>query len=514
MAHGQAGFEGAVDRLFSYLAKGTLLAVVAGLCAWPLTATGVQVATAKSFAPSTINSGQSTKLTISVVNNDPQYPADLLAFSDTFPAGMTLIAGTQTNTCAGSLTTTANSLSLSGGFVAPLGGNCAVSTLVTATAAASTTLTNVTSSFTCIAPVGGCSGKAAGANLFVVGAGVPPTITSAPPPPGTLGVPYVYQVTVSGQPIPTVSASNLPPGLSFLSATDQFFGTPTQVGSFVTTVQASNGVPPNDTRNYTIVINPPLLIAIPGGGSALPGGSTGKPYGPVTFTASGGTPPYTWRSCKRPLPAGLSFSAGGTLAGTPTQTGSFILDVCVKDSLGAAGLQAFTVDIATVTTTMSVTATPNPAVSSVPVVVAANVTGASVAAMGIVQFWVAGPGTRCPAQFAAGAPSDPEAAMQSAALDAGGRAQVTYPNLRIDDYLVCAQYPGDALYPAAAAGPIDLYVIKGVLPPPPVNPVAPSQAQALAAVAPAAIIPTLREWLLGALVLILVASGLRRLRRR
>ena len=123
MANEHGGFERAVHRLF---ARAALLAVVAALGAWPLAAAGILLATAKSFLPSTINSGQSARLTISVVDNDPMNPADLLAFSDTFPAGMTLVPGSQSNTCGGSLVTTTNSISLSGGFVSAAGGNCAV----------------------------------------------------------------------------------------------------------------------------------------------------------------------------------------------------------------------------------------------------------------------------------------------------------------------------------------------------------------------------------------------------
>src|SRR4029434_4767862 len=180
MTHEHGGFERAVDRLF---ARAALLVVVAALGAWPLTAAGVLLVTSKSFVPSTINSGQSTSLTIRVVNNDPLNPADLLAFSDTFPAGMTLVPGAQSNTCGGSLLTTANSISLSGGFVGAAGGRCAGTAFVAATVSASATLTNITSDFTCFAPQGGCSGKAVGATLFVVGPPRPPTITSAPPPP-------------------------------------------------------------------------------------------------------------------------------------------------------------------------------------------------------------------------------------------------------------------------------------------------------------------------------------------
>jgi len=128
---------------------------------------------------------------------------------------------------------------------------------------------------------------------------------------------------------------------------------------------------------------------------------------------------------------------------------------------------------------MALTVSPNPAASSYPVAVTATITGASVAATGLVQFWVAGTGTKCPKPFVAGAPTDPDAVVRTAPLDAKGVARLTYANLRIDDYLVCAQYAGDALYPPASAGAINLSVIKGfVLPPPAVTLAVPTRVAA------------------------------------
>ena len=46
-------------------------------------------------------------------------------------------------------------------------------------------------------------------------------------------------------------------------------------------------------------------------------------------------------------------------------------------------------------------------------------------------------------------------------------ARVAIADLTIDDYGVCVRYSGDALYNEAFAGPIDAFVIKGVLLPAP-----------------------------------------------
>ena len=55
--------------------------------------------------------------------------------------------------------------------------------------------------------------------------------------------------------------------------------------------------------------------------------------GSVVFTATGGSfsPPFTWSATG--LPASMTLSPGGTLAGTPTQSGTFDFTVQLTDSL-------------------------------------------------------------------------------------------------------------------------------------------------------------------------------------
>jgi hypothetical protein len=69
---------------------------------------------------------------------------------------------------------------------------------------------------------------------------------------------------------------------------------------------------------------PPLAIA-----GTLPYGQVGQPYS-ATLTASGGVAPYTWSVSG--LPAGLAFTADGTIWGTPTTAGTFNVGVAVTDS--------------------------------------------------------------------------------------------------------------------------------------------------------------------------------------
>src|SRR5207247_1984736 len=68
-----------------------------------------------------------------------------------------------------------------------------------------------------------------------------------------------------------------------------------------------------------------------------PSGIVGKAYGPFTFSASGGTPPYTFTVFNGKLPDGLSLdSSSGVLSGTPlaSAAGFASFTVQAKDSAG------------------------------------------------------------------------------------------------------------------------------------------------------------------------------------
>ena len=69
---------------------------------------------------------------------------------------------------------------------------------------------------------------------------------------------------------------------------------------------------------------PPVLV----------NGANGVPYPTTTFAATGGSfsPPFTW-STPTGLPPGLTLSAGGTISGTPTQSGTFDFIIQLTDSL-------------------------------------------------------------------------------------------------------------------------------------------------------------------------------------
>lgn len=141
----------------------------------------------------------------------------------------------------------------------------------------------------------------------------PVSITGTPPS-GTVGTAYDFTYTLGGTPSTTVTASGLlPPGLT-LGADGHLSGTPTAAGSYGFTVTADNGHSSPASRQDTITVQSgaPTITGTP------PSGALGRPY-TFTFTTSPGA---TVTRSAGTLPAGLTLSPAGKLAGTPTRSGT------------------------------------------------------------------------------------------------------------------------------------------------------------------------------------------------
>jgi hypothetical protein len=129
------------------------------------------------------------------------------------------------------------------------------------------------------------------------------------------------------------SGSLPPPGLN-LNTSGMLVGTPTTPGTYNidVTVSDSASPPAQASANYKIVIAPPpppVINAVP----LLPIGTQGSPYVGFTFTATGGGPPLTWSETGA-LPQGMSFSPAGVLSGTPSAAGSSSITVTTQDAFG------------------------------------------------------------------------------------------------------------------------------------------------------------------------------------
>ena len=166
-----------------------------------------------------------------------------------------------------------------------------------------------------------------------------PTITIAPPtlPIGKIGVAYSQQLTASGGTGSytfSVVSGTLPAGLT-LSSDGLLAGTPTTVGSPPVTIAAIDG---NGCPGVIPFVMAPsancLVIAF--SPPTLPIGKVGVPYS-RQITASGGTGSYTFSVVSGTLPAGLTLSSDGLLAGTPTTVGSPPVTILATDGNGCPG---------------------------------------------------------------------------------------------------------------------------------------------------------------------------------
>lgn len=91
----------------------------------------------------------------------------------------------------------------------------------------------------------------------------------------------------------------------------------------------------------TITINCPPLPLTLNTPVVLPNGQIGTPYPAVSLQAltalSGGIPPYNWTISSGSLPAGLTLSSSGIVAGTPSGVGgTSVFGFTVTDSSGLA----------------------------------------------------------------------------------------------------------------------------------------------------------------------------------
>jgi hypothetical protein len=126
----------------------------------------------------------------------------------------------------------------------------------------------------------------------------PPAFTSANGATFQVGVARSFTVTAAGTPTPTLSEIGPvtpPSGVTFSAASGLLAGTPapTAVGSYALQFKATNGVQPDATQNFTLIVNP---------ASAGPAilNYTGAPC--ASFVLSG-TPPAQTITCAGSNPA-------------------------------------------------------------------------------------------------------------------------------------------------------------------------------------------------------------------
>ena len=166
---------------------------------------------------------------------------------------------------------------------------------------------------------------------------------------GTAGgvAPYSYAVT----------AGALPAGLTM--ATDgTLSGTPTAGGAFsftVTATDSSTGAGPyTASQAVTLTVNGSAITVTP---TAVAGGTRGVVYS-QSVSATGGVAPYSYAIASGSLPAGLTLSPQGVIAGTPTAIGTFTFDVRATDSATGAGPYAGVATVSLTVSAAAITVTP------------------------------------------------------------------------------------------------------------------------------------------------------------
>lgn len=151
---------------------------------------------------------------------------------------------------------------------------------------------------------------------------------------GSAGNPITLNIT--GGAASSVSVATPPSHGSAIVAGTSISYTPNSsyAGPDSFTYTATNASGTSAPATVTITVASPTLLYAP---SSPPPASVGVAYSHSLAVATGGTGPYTYALAGGTLPAGLTLSASGLLAGTPTAGGIFNFTVRVTDSSTGTG---------------------------------------------------------------------------------------------------------------------------------------------------------------------------------
>jgi hypothetical protein len=126
----------------------------------------------------------------------------------------------------------------------------------------------------------------------------------------------------------SISAGALPSGIT-LSSSGVVSGSASAPGTYNFTAQVTDAASATATQALSIVIAGAPQVVMSGN----PNGTVGVAYS-QTIYSTGGIPPYTYVLHTGALPPGLSLSASGGIAGTPSVAGDYLFSIMMTDSAG------------------------------------------------------------------------------------------------------------------------------------------------------------------------------------
>jgi hypothetical protein len=208
----------------------------------------------------------------------------------------------------------------------------------------------------------GCSGKREYTIVIPCPLALPPTTL----PDAKACVQYDQPITaICGSGSYKYTSSDLPLGLMLTPETATssatLSGSVAIPGSYMFTITAEDSVTHSVvSRMYMLTVNCNVMVSP----TRLPAATACVSYC-QTFTASCGTPTYTFSLSPGTLPAGWSFTPEGKLCVTPTTPGRFTFTVTATDRLGCSASRTYTVPVSSGPIAISPPTLPNGIVGTI-----------------------------------------------------------------------------------------------------------------------------------------------------
>ncbi|MEP7353303.1 MAG: Ig domain-containing protein, partial [Acidobacteriota bacterium] len=163
-------------------------------------------------------------------------------------------------------------------------------------------------------------------------------------PNAAVGTPYSLPLAASGGETPytwTLTSGTLPSGLTLNANSGTIEGTPLNASSTNFTLRVTDNGGRIDSRAFTMVVGPGVLITTTSLGDAIAG--QGYTFG---MQSTGGALPLQWTVVSGSLPSALVIDAvTGVITGVPASAGAFTFTMRVRDAASNTNEKAFTLNV-------------------------------------------------------------------------------------------------------------------------------------------------------------------------